>query len=65
MHWSAQLATAVVLLGSAGGMIALERARNLARPPFPRTEGGRVTYRMTYCFLLVLGATVLLAVAIR
>ncbi len=45
-------------------MIIYEQARNQRGSRFPATEGGRMTYWMTYLSLFVLGATVTLKLVI-
>jgi hypothetical protein len=51
---------ALALLGVAAAMILFEQGRNRTRPPFPASEGGRVSYWLTYLSCIVLGATFLI-----
>jgi 4-amino-4-deoxy-L-arabinose transferase-like glycosyltransferase len=55
-------AAALAFLGVSLAMILFERARNRTSP-FPATEGGRVSYWMSYLFLIVLGLTFLIKAA--
>jgi hypothetical protein len=60
MDWFLLTVAALALIGLAAAMILFEQARNRTSPPFPATEGGRMSYWMTYLFLLVLGVTFLI-----
>jgi hypothetical protein len=59
------LVAAIVLLGIAGGMISLERAKNKIAPPFPRRDASRLLYWLAYLSCIVLGVSFALAAAIR
>ena len=65
MQTAFHLAATVLFLGIAGAMILYELARLRTDPPFPKGEGLRSLYWMTYLSCIVLGVTFAFAAVIR
>jgi hypothetical protein len=65
MESGLHLVAAVLLGGAGGGMLWFEVARGNAGRPLLRGEYSQVSYWTTYLSLLVLGASFLIAAAVR